>query len=61
MTLPQREFDNRVSYINTNLEMLRNWKHIFLGAAYTTRLKLLSKELKLLTAYIDRLVEDDSK
>lgn len=54
-------FDEGCKFINARLLFLREWKHNYLGAAYTTRLKQLVIDLEDLKQKVIQIIEQDEK
>lgn len=52
-------FDDGCKYVNARLSFLTQWKHNYLGAAYSTRLQQLSKDLRDLADKVDQIVNED--
>lgn len=52
-------FDQDCAIITEELIQLSQWKHCYLGAAYTTRLHQLVTDLRLLAEFVDETIEKD--
>lgn len=57
--LSSKEFDQGCDQINAAIDWMRQWKHNYFGAAYTTRLGQLSKDLRVTAANVDDLIRRD--
>lgn len=54
------DYDNACGKITDMLVFMSQWKHNYLGAAYTTRLKQLRTDMQKTLELLDKTIEEDT-